>query len=435
MFDSKDVIPTTIGGIKGLARNIKKKQNISLNQARLLASKFAGYSNYEHARKVIESRTPSTSKQFKIYITAYWVEEKAIARGRETLSITISQNLREMITPYLKSLSRGLYRFKFVGSDHLVSKFPVDAQFRAREIVCYAARHLQFIDATKLKPWWGFDVFPEGNSRNALPSNDHSSIWRDVQGRLMFMDEPYSMSLDNPKRLAWASKFNQRLELSPWPSMYHPPSAQMFLVSDNETGVPLDPIIKILEKLPKPFMEENWSGESAPYSPRFQSPGQLEKASKLKSSDFKPKTITPRRKRNTLSYGSIYVGYRQMPDGKMPIEDHVEIGQIILRILSNSRYRPGVTNRLEAVRSDLETWGFRDHRSPDSPGYDFIAIYYENIEESHPRKLDKETSIKYLKDLDIVKSKLIKSYPDCKPLRKMLSNIDYAMTSLKEWGN
>lgn len=46
---NKIVRPTTIVGIKRLAKQIKKTKNIKLHKALDLASQAAGFDNYKHA--------------------------------------------------------------------------------------------------------------------------------------------------------------------------------------------------------------------------------------------------------------------------------------------------------------------------------------------------------------------------------------------------
>lgn len=46
--------PTTLEGIKGLAKQIKKRDGVTHTQALELAAKQAGYENFTHARKAFD---------------------------------------------------------------------------------------------------------------------------------------------------------------------------------------------------------------------------------------------------------------------------------------------------------------------------------------------------------------------------------------------
>lgn len=49
----EDIKPSTIGGIKRLAKGIKKARQIKHMEALELAAKQAGYQNYRHAQNAL----------------------------------------------------------------------------------------------------------------------------------------------------------------------------------------------------------------------------------------------------------------------------------------------------------------------------------------------------------------------------------------------
>lgn len=433
MHSHHDVIPTTIGGIKGLAKKIKKQQSVSLSTARGLASQFAGFQNYDHAVKVLEARSNSGSTSYKVFITFYWVDDKTLESGRETLEVIINTPLRKLLTPHQLALGSALSWFKFSGSDHIVCRYVTGGQDMARKKICHASRQLQFINAMHLKPGQGYGVYPENSPTNIIPRKDHSSIWQDDQGRYVFMDEPYHVGIDDPDRLAWAKKFNQSIELSPWPSIYYPEQADMFLVSSNGTGVPLKPIIQKLENLSYPDTVENWRGESGPYRPVFMSPDEIMKLDEKKALAIAPKKIGPRGQRKTISNGSIYTGYSVRPKGKMSLADHSKVAQILLKVLADCSSRDGVANRIDYVRGKLDGWGFWEYRGTEEPSTNFSEMYYAHKEHSYRRTIDLKSANSHIHDINVVKDQLKRSYPECAPLNKLITKLDLAISSLQRW--
>jgi hypothetical protein len=243
------IVPTTLPGIKKLATKISKSQGIKHVKALDVASVRAGFHNFEHARNSLSfsERTPTLSK---LFITAYWIDRDSLDSGRETIEVWIKKPLKELLSNHQRSMMNALNPFKLSGPDHLVSKDPFLSQRGARGGVCFAARQIQFVDITNLKPSYKHLSWPNGDSTNSVPKHDHVTTWCDEEGRQLFVDEPYGVSIDDRERVEWAKRFDQRIVLTKWAGMYYPGGSQMFLISDNETGVPLDPLLSILDVLP-----------------------------------------------------------------------------------------------------------------------------------------------------------------------------------------
>ncbi len=149
------------------------------------------------------------------------------------------------------------------------------------------------MDATKLRPSRSFSrVYPGGDSRNAVPGRDHFSIWYDrTTKRYLFADEPYESSIQDRlnEREAWAKQHGFAIDTPQWPGMYAPDiGSRLYLIAHQTKGIPLEPIVATLEKLPNPTVAEPWSGESAPMTPYFVSPGSLVKTVVSKAKKQQP---------------------------------------------------------------------------------------------------------------------------------------------------
>jgi hypothetical protein len=281
----KSIRPSTLDGIKRLASSLKAEQQIQHARALDLAAQAAGFQNFIHASHVLRNApgTESRPSGHLVYLTAYWKDRESSSSGRETLTIRLTSPWTDLITPALLRNHNALAHFRAEGPDHLSREFLVKTQSEARRAVCAAARAFQFMDATKLRPSRSFSrVYPGGDSRNAIPGRDHFSIWYDkTTKRYLFADEPYESSVHDRlnEREAWARQHGFAIVKPQWPGMYAPDiGSRLYLIAHQTKGIPLGSIAALLNKLPKPIVEERWNGESAPMMPYFVSPGSVAKA-------------------------------------------------------------------------------------------------------------------------------------------------------------
>jgi len=271
---------------------------------------------------------------------------------------------------------------------------------------------------------------------NAVPGHDHHSIWYDrVLKRYLFADEPYEPAADSNavERAEWARRNGHVIAKPEWPGMYNPDGgSRLYLISDLETGIPLEPVVAALNKLPAPMIEGNWNGESAPTLPYFVSPGTIAKAAAEKErSQTQLKTGG---QRNTVGYVMTLVGPRRRPNARMPIETHTEIGTLLKSVLAASYYRKGAYNNVNAVRSELDEWVQREYSTNELSDELFSKLYYRGEGSStFSRSITSGECSRHVESLGQVKASLIKQYPDCPPLRSMLKKLDTAIKSLCSW--
>ena len=139
--------PSTLNGIKRLAKFIKHERGIKHNESLNEAARQAGFENFRHAQNVLPSLTANTSSLHVLFITAYWRERNSVEKGRETLTICLSAQWESLVTRRQLKCQRALMEFRGDAPDHLERVHDVDGQEHAREAVCAAARAMQFIDA------------------------------------------------------------------------------------------------------------------------------------------------------------------------------------------------------------------------------------------------------------------------------------------------
>lgn len=429
---SKNITPSTLEGISSLAKDIKREQAIPHHTALDKAAIKAGFQNYRHAQNVSKNRA---SARYQIFLTCYWKAKDSGIRGRETLTMLIDQPLTGLVTSPQRSWNPKLGRARFSGPDHLEISTLSDSQSRARESVCEMARTIQFMNATGLKPCRGIRAYPKSNPSLSIPGQDHATTWYDPNTkRYLLVDEPYQGAVHHlaNEREVWARHHGYNVVLSSWPGMYFPDGgSRLYLIADAKKGVPVEPIVKALERLPAPIVSSSWPGESAPFPPPFISPGAiaLHEASKQRQATPSKKSV----KRNTVQYVNPIFGASRRPDAKMPIEAHQQVGQIIKTVLADTYFRNGVRNRINSVRCELDEWVQREYRRSELSDEVFFKMYYQGEHTNFNKQLATNIRLQHIVSMERVKALLTKHYPDCPPLRRLINKLDSAIMSMDSW--
>lgn len=438
-MSNKTICPSSLAGIKRLAKSLKTERGIQHTQALDEAARCGGYQNFRHASSVLGAQESRQLSEHLLFITAYWKDRNNGNRGRETLTIRLSLPWADLITPTQFNNHRAFVNFRAEGPDHLARSTLTSSQSQARRLVCAAARTLHFMDATKLRPSKSHSrAYPDGSSTNAVPGHDHHSIWYDRESkRYLYADEPYERAADSNavERAEWA-RFHGYVIVKPdWPGMYNPDGgSRLYLISDLEKGIPLESVVATLNKLPPPVVEGNWNGESAPTLPYFVSPGTIAKA---KAEKEKTQTRpTAGGQRNTVGYVMTLVGPQRRPNARMPIETHTEIGALLKSVLAATYYRKGAYNNVNAIRGELDEWVQREYNTNELSDEQFSNLYYRGEGNStFSRTVSSDECDRHVESLSRVKTALIKYYPDCTPLRAMVKKLGVATKSLHGWAS
>jgi len=440
-MSSETIRPSTMDGIKRLASSIKVERGIKHMPAMEVAAKLAGFQNFKHARNVLGSggNRPQARPDHPLYLTVYWRDKESDTRGRETLKILLGTLWSDLITPAQLEDHRALTDFRPEGPDHLVARDLTHSQSTAHRDICAAARTLQFMDTTKLRPSKSHSrAFPAGRSSNAVPGRDHYSVWYDRETkRYLFADEPYEMAVQSKAadRAAWSERHGFAIVKPSWPGMYNPDGGtRLYLIADSTKGIPLAPIVAALNHLPAPIVEKDWNGESAPSMPIFFSPGTLARIEAQAAESPSPKqrkvTTGPRK---TVGYVQTFAGPQRRPKGRMPIEVHAQVGTLLMSVLMASYHRKGVYNRVNGVRSELDEWVQREYKPEELPSEQFFELYYHESGSSSARFLSSDDRVLHVGRLEKVKQILAQHYPDSPPLRALTKKLDAAMGSLQTW--
>ena len=422
---NENIQPSTIGGIKRHAKQIKKANGVPHHKALDIAAQSASFENFAHARNLLQSSIASKS-ECNLFFTVYWYNRKSNIAGREVLEIELSMPLLEIATKNeLRNSSIGWFRL--VSPDHLVNDHVSHSQKDARNKICESVRVLRFIEATGLKPSSDYKAaYPNRDHKNRLPKADHSTDWYDPHtGQFILVDEPYLDPVVDGERAAWAKNHNWHLQVSKWPGMYYPGKSNMFVSTDASTGYDFKGLMAKIDSIPYPVTAENWIGISSQGHDTF----------------FSPLSITPQDKKRAVAKGAIFrisssktlpmrswdAPYNERrPNAVMSIESHQLAARLIKAVGQSTAKHSAVNTRLSYIRSKLEDWFFSEHDSSVTANFDLF--YYGSIDRNDPFVLQAHSSKGVINLLQELRNMLLDVYVDCEPLRRMIRKLD---TSIK----
>jgi hypothetical protein len=282
--------PSTLDGIKRLAKSIKRGRGIQHARALDAAALTAGYQNFRHAKNALRDgvKLAVPSAGHCVYLTVPWKDRSTGADGEERLTILLSEPWGNLATVPQLRMNRALDSFWPDAPDHLGVHNYTDSRSQARRIACAAARTLQFMDSTKLRPSSAnLDRVLGVPLGKHMPGCDHPSVWYDKESkRHLVADEPYELAIRDrgAEREAWAKKYGAAMATSSWPGMYNPDGGTcLILVSNVERGAALGPVVGAVGQMPAPIVEQTWNGVSASVLPIFLSPGRRAAANVAKT--------------------------------------------------------------------------------------------------------------------------------------------------------
>ncbi len=361
-------VPSSIGGIKSLARKIKKATGATHTAALDKAAQTAHFQNYAHAQRSLAhggAAKPSVAgapKLHPLFLTFYWKAGETGERGRETLQIQLSVPWTSLITAQQMSNSRALQDLQPMAIDHLEGIYLCSGQLEARESACAAARVLQFMEATRLRPSGSFSrVYPNGNPRNCIPYSDHPSVWFEPSTRrYLFIDEPYENDIgerEEDARERWAISQLQVIAKPAWKGLYGPQprsGTQIYFVSHAFNGVAVRPVVAAVDALPL-CTADDWTGESAAATSRFNSP--------LAGQPIPKPEATPRARLQHDAPATPSIAF------------HREVGLLLNKLIALCNRRSGVKTHLESVRNVLRELLIASSAEEDVPDAELLAIY------------------------------------------------------------
>lgn len=426
-----DLRPTTLEGVKRLAKQIKKTSGIKHSDALNLAAKSADCVNFRHARLTLPTGRFANSKHY-VFLTIYWSDKKQSHRcGRETLRIELSMPILDLCPKSALKYVRGFGNLRMVAGDHFVCDDIAHTQEYAQERLCTAERSLRFMELTGLRPNRDRKKYPRVLDSDKLPNIDHSTDWVDpANGQFVLIDEPYGNVPDDAKRTDWAARNGWRLEKASWPGMYRPYDCDLYVGIDIRSGYDLDALMGKINAMPEPVVSENWTGESSPSWETFLSP-----MAKTKQDERRARCrgmIYPSPSKATLPYNYNPGCSRRRPVGELGIDAHVQAGRVIKAVMSSQYATDGVYTRLSSLRSDLEDWLSLEIGRGQLEGPEFFEVYYTRTDEDQTLLRALTSTDDLVAALRGLARTLKNAYPDCAPLRQQLRRIEMSVSVIEK---
>ncbi|MFJ4392470.1 DUF5623 domain-containing protein [Pseudomonas soli] len=422
MSTNLDFCPSNLDGIKRQAKRIERvKKELTHLEALDLVAKRSGYESYQHARKLLRAGF-TTSLQFSIFLSVYWRDSSTAPRsnGLEILEVKLPRPLLDFLSKRHCSYAQGLKVFFVESPDHLEMRSNADSQARAQELLKRAALSLQFLEATGLIPATTKAQYAVTEAATELPSSDHISRWICPKtGGWLMLDEPYdhvAQPVEHERRDAWVRANGFQWAKPSWQGLYNPGHTLPHFVGSNTEL--LARVVSTVEKLGS--YPDEWSIRSEPFNTQFVSPDR-----EISGKKRKPRLGT------TYGYSKNAVEYqweegwasRCRPSQKMSLDNHKEMGWMLKRLYVSATPN-AAHSRLVQLQSELENWMYAEYRGENRREVD-VDVYYGGRD--IPRYA---TSAEMMAAVGHLRSIMVGTYLDSKPLRDQLKKLDAARDAI-----
>lgn len=413
--------PTTLAGVKRLAKFIKRARGIPHHAALDEAAQKAGFQNLRYAQSVLGE---SARDLHQAFVTFYWKEREGflsslepgpvLRSGRTTFKFLLPVPLRDLLpgraldrTPYIDD------DFRLEAPDHLELRSDYYSEHDGVKMAKQVALALNFMAATGLRaPRASEKLRPNLNlSDNA----DHCSYWYDEESKcIVILDEPYRSLFEDD--IAWAKDHGFHTVGVPWRGIYYTDETPRLHAVSEPT---LSRLVGKLEALEARLNDEKWTYDSQAYESQFISPARV-LSGKRKSPRIMP---TPQgvEHAGAVPCGAGQPGHRSRwrPVRRMDLDKHLHIGPI-MSSLSVSVTMAWSGARLGQIGSTLDAWFRSEYEDAELPNKQSRQVY----------DLPKPTFIRgianQLTALADVRQTIVEGYQDCKPKMELLERIDKA---------
>ncbi|MEB4925573.1 DUF5623 domain-containing protein [Pseudomonas aeruginosa] len=414
--------PSTIDGIKRLAKAIKRELGITHYEALEVAAHKAGFQNFLHAKRAIAK---TAHQSHTAYVTVYWRDlgSGVASAGRYTVEVRLKHPLPELLAGGPRVGGPYLRKFKLEAPDHLEMRTDAPSQISAMQYLDQASAALLFMSATGLVRVFRRENVEAMNGLEKVPKADHMTGWEDPKtGDWLLLDEPYISPIDGFRK-DWLQAHGLYQVAPSWPGLYCPGLAVPYLISPSQ-----DLLAKVqaqVEEIPDSFYPKGMPQEM-PYDSKFISPARVASGKPWRSREMPVTGV----RNGAIAYGGAPgVRSRWRPARSVPLEMHTTIGPILHKLCNSSSRAAGITSRiyekLNQVRSRLEDWAYMEHPEGITAEVD-AKLYYGPAVDGYSTPQDSLKAIETVRDL------LLKGYGECKPRAQMLAKVESAVADLQK---
>ncbi|MBS0576414.1 MAG: DUF5623 domain-containing protein [Proteobacteria bacterium] len=422
--------PSTLDGIKQLAKKIRRERNITHTEALEQASRQAGYENFVHATRQL-ARVGSP-KGFHVYLSVHWrarnqregePRQEGPRAGRELLRVDLVRPLPEVIAKHRVAYSRGLHGFRMEYEDHLEHLTNVLGQEVAREKLLTAVRSLRFMEATGLQPVSTQKYRDLLRKMDELPGRDHDSQWFEpVTEGFLVLDEPYAAVLKNTaaERQRWLESNGLHMVAPEWEGIHYPGGCTPVLAGPNSAL--LQRVAGALAKVQPVVEPEPWPFETGLSGDDFVSP---KRQADAKARRPRPGPSWLEHKGATPYGGAVGVRSNWRPTKSMPFELHQQLAPLMKKLSAGFSWR--VRQKLSSARFRLEQWSVKEHKQiHEDAAYDLYC--------GGPSMPWCKTDAERLEVLTTARAIVERGYDDCKPRRELLAALDAGIAEMEARG-
>ena len=420
--------PSTVDGIKQLAKKIRREHSTPHTEALEVASRQAGYENFVHAKRQLLGA--GAFRGYTVYLSVHWrarrerngeLRTEGLRAGREILRVDLARPLHEIVAKHRVSRARGLAGFRVEYEDHLEHLTNEEGRDEARKTLLTAARSLRFMEATGLQPVSTQRYRDLLQSARETPGRDHISQWFDpATGGCLLLNEPYAARHEHSsaERLDWLERHGLQIVAPEWEGIYFPGACVPSLIGPD--GALLQRVAATLAKVEPVTEPETWPHETGLCGEDFVSP--------KRQADAKPRRPRPgpswREHKGATPYGGragIPSSWR--PTKSMPFELHQMLGHLMQKLCGGFSWR--ASKKLSVARSQLEDWSILEHKDQhEDVVYD---LYYGRRSTSVC-----STNAERLETLMTARAIVDRGYGDCKPKRELLAALDVAIGEMEK---
>lgn len=429
-----NITPSTVDGIKQLAKKISRERNISHTEALDAASEQAGFENFVHAKRQLHRALPIGMPprfQFPVYLSVHWAARRpdkdmpwppGPRYGREIYRVGLSRPLAEIVAKNRVGRARGLQGFRMEYADHLEHLTNVDSQAEARDLLMKAVRGLRFMEVTGLQPAMTQAYRAMAHDLGRMPGRDHESGWFDPStAGFVLLDEPYAEKLrsHDPSRTYWLARHGFFSVSPQWEGIYYPGACTPQLVGKDLAL--LQRVAGALANLNPTVTPNPWPHETGAYGDDFVSP--------QRQADAKKRRPRPGPSYRDYKGASPYGGRPGVPSSWRPsksmlFELHRQLGAL-MKILSVGGFSNRVATKLGQARSELENWSLIEHKHQH--GDEAYDLYYGG--RSEPLCEDDGARLAALTEARAI---VEHGYDDCKPKRWLLAALDAGISEMEK---
>ena len=416
--------PTTLAGVKRLAKFIKRERGIPHHAALEEAAQKAGFQNLRHAQSVLGENSRDLHRAF---VTFYWAERDRSAdsidgpvlrSGRTTFEFLLPAPLKDLLPG--RSLNRTPYldNFRLESPDHLERRSDYYSERQGVRMAEMVALTLNFIAVTGLRAPLANEMY--GPSLNLSKNADHCTHWYDEESKcLVLLDEPYRKLYAD--EIAWAEDHGFHTLGVLWRGIY---LAGYTPRLHSASAAVLSRLAEKLEDLEARLKDERWTSCTQVYERQFISPA------RVISGKRKPPRIMPTpqsvERAGAVPCGAGMPGYRShwRPARRLDLDKHLHIGPI-LSSLAYCMCWDWTEARLQHIRNTLDAWFRCEYKDSELPNKTWRLVY----DLPHPKTIN--GTVKRLTALADVRQTIVEGYQDCKPKWELLEEIDKAERGIR----